>query len=630
MAFPAHFIDEVRTRVGLADVVGRRVKLTRKGREHSGLCPFHSEKTPSFTLNEDKGFFHCFGCGKHGSVFDFVMETEGLNFPEAVEKLAAEAGMQVPEQSPEAAQRAKVQAGLHQVMEMAAAWFARQLLGEAGKSARGYLRDRGVQKPAMEHFVLGYAPESRHALKQHLLARDIKDEQLVEAGLVIKPEDGGESYDRFRNRLMFPITDRRGRTIAFGGRALGDAKAKYLNSPETPLFHKGAVLYNLSGARAAARDGAQIIVAEGYMDVIALHEGGFPHAVAPLGTAVTETQLTELWRVSPEPVFCLDGDKAGWNAAIRAAERALPIVKPGHSLKIALLPEGEDPDTLIRNAGPEAMTKLLDEALPLSEVLWRKTAQGQSMDTPERRAGFRKAIFETVREIGDASVRGYYEQYFSDRLDSAFGGARSARQGNTGGRGNKGDRGKKGDWSKKGDWGGKNQRSGGFGGPQAMLKPGQALTDPGIRRVSLLIATLLNHPALIEGVIGDLVGLEILNPELDKLRAEIIDIAGQAAALDRAALKAQLNERGQAAILERLIGSKVKILEKFARPEATDEEAEAGWRELLSLDYRNVGLVKQRQEYAGTGDLRDGEKLVRGMQNVLDEEQHAAGDEDRD
>ena len=302
MAFPAHFIDEVRNRVGLADVVGRRVKLTRKGREHAGLCPFHNEKTPSFTLNEDKGFYHCFGCGKHGSVFDFVMETEGLNFPEAVEKLAAEAGLQVPEQSPEAAQRAKVQAGLYDVMEMAADWFANRLLAEAGSQARGYLRERGVGKQAMEHFQLGYAPESRSALKQHMMTREITDEQLIEAGLVIKPEDGGDSYDRFRNRLMFPISDRRGRVIAFGGRALSEAKAKYLNSPETPLFHKGSVLYNLSAARAALRDDGQVIVAEGYMDVIALHEGGFPYAVAPLGTAVTETQLTELWRATPEPV----------------------------------------------------------------------------------------------------------------------------------------------------------------------------------------------------------------------------------------------------------------------------------------------------------------------------------------
>ena len=619
MAFPAHFIDEVRNRVGLADVVGRRVKLSRKGREHAGLCPFHNEKTPSFTLNEDKGFYHCFGCGKHGSVFDFVMETEGLNFPEAVEKLAAEAGMQVPEQSPEAAQRSKVQAGLYDVMEMAADWYTRQLEGEGGKSTRAYLRDRGVGKQAMAHFRLGYGPESRTALKQFLMTREITDDQLVEAGLVIKPEDGGESYDRFRNRLMFPITDRRGRTIAFGGRALGEAKAKYLNSPETPLFHKGSVLYNLSAAKMAARDAAQVVVAEGYMDVIALHEGGFPYAVAPLGTAVTETQLAELWRVTPEPVFCLDGDQAGWKAAIRAAERALPILKPGHSLKFALLPDGEDPDTLIRNAGPEAMAKLLDDALPLSEVLWRKTAQGQSMDTPERRAGFRKSIYDAVREIGDPNVRGYYEQFFTGRLEEAFGGGnRSNRQGKSAGRGN------------KGGYGGKNQRSGGFSGPQVSLRPAQALSDPGIRRVKLLIVTLLNHPTLIEGVVDDLVSLEILNPELDKMRVEIIDIAGRGVALDRAALKAQLNDRGLASILERLIGNKVTILEKFARPDATDEEAEAGWRELLSMDYRNVGLLKQRQEYAGTGDLRDGEKLVRGMQHVLDEEQQAAADQDHD
>lgn len=604
MAFPAHFIDEVRTRVGLADVVGRRVKLTRRGAEHSGLCPFHAEKTPSFTVNEDKGFFHCFGCGKHGSVFDFVMETEGLNFPEAVEKLAQEAGLQVPQETPEAAARAKAQAGLHDVVEMAAAFFQGQLTGEGGKEARAYLRDRGVGKQAMEHFRLGLGPDSRHALKQHLLARDVTDDNLVEAGLVIKPEDGGETYDRFRNRLMFPISDRRGRVIAFGGRALGEARAKYLNSPETPLFHKGGVLYNLAGARKAARDAAQVIVAEGYMDVIALHEGGFGYAVAPLGTAVTEDQLRELWKLAPEPVLCLDGDEAGWKAALRAAERALPVLKPGHSLRVALLPRGEDPDTLIRGRGTDALKNLIDQALPLSEVLWRKTAGGQRLDTPERRAGFRKALFDEIRAISDATVRGYYEQHFKTRLEAEFGGNDRGRGGYGGGR-----------------------KSGGRApGLEQRLGRNMALNDPTARRIGMLLATLINHPALIERVLDELVGLEIGDRELDSLRAEIIDIAGRGAALEISALKAQLNERGLAAAVERLTGNKATIIERFARPDATLEEAETGWRELLALDHRNVGLKQQRRENA-VAEVNDDERLTRSMRHVVDEEQRLASDQ---
>ncbi len=610
MAFPAQFIDEVRARVGLADVVGRRVKLTRRGREHSGLCPFHNEKTPSFTVNEDKGFFHCFGCGKHGSVFDFVMETEGLSFPESVEKLAQEAGMQIPAQSPQAAQRAEAQAGLIGIMEQAAKFFENQLAGEGGKTARAYLRDRGVGKAAMEGFRLGLGPNNRTALKQYMLTRDVPEDKLVEAGLLIKPEDGGDTYDRFRDRLMFPITDPRGRVIAFGGRALGEARAKYLNSPETPLFHKGRVLYNYANARAAARNMPQVIVAEGYMDVIALHEGGFPNAVAPLGTAVTEDQLLALWKISPEPVFCLDGDQAGWKAAIRAAERALPILKPGHSLRFALLPEGDDPDTLVRGRGRDALQEVLNQALPLSEVLWRKTAGGQVLDTPERRAGFRKELFNEVRSIADPSVRGYYEQHFTQRLDDAFGGPRRDRSG-------------------KGGTG----RGGGRGKPPGLeQRPGRnlALNDPAAKRISLLLATLLNHPALIEGVEEDLAGLEISNSELDRLRAEIIDIAGRGAPLEIPALRAQLTERGLAAAVDRLTGNKATIIERFARPEATLEEAEAGWKALLALDHRNVGLVQQRREYAGAVTSEGDDRLVRGMQQVLDEEQNLANDQARD
>jgi len=630
MAFPAQFIDEVRARVGLADVIGRRVKLVRRGREHSGLCPFHNEKSPSFTLNEDKGFFHCFGCGKHGSVFDFVMETEGLNFPEAVEKLALEAGLQIPEQSPQAAAQAQAQAGLYDVMELAAKWLSEQLMADIGQGARGYLRDRGVGKQAVEDFRIGYAPESRNALKNYLLARQVSESDIVEAGLVIKPDDGGTSYDRFRNRLMFPIADRRNRVIAFGGRALGDAKAKYLNSPETPLFHKGRVLYNFAQARPQVRESGKVIVAEGYMDVVAMAEGGFPYAVAPLGTAVTEDQLQELWKLAAEPVFCLDGDRAGWSAAIRAAERALPILKPGYSLRFALLPEGEDPDTLVRGKGPEALQKILDDALPLSEVIWRKHADGQQLETPERRAGFKGELLGAARTIRDQTVRDYYFQYFNDRMEKSFGGSGTSARRNSGGNNRGNSRQNRGAPPLPGSKGG-----GRWQAPEQRLNSQQGLGDPSMRRIRLLLATILNHPELIERISEELVGVEIRHEKLDRLRAEIIDIAGRGASLDISTFRTQLNERGLAAVVDGLTGSKVTIIDRFAKPDATLDEAEAGWRDLLALHHRNVGLSQQRQEFtaerlAATEEAGAGDQFVKGMQQVVDEEQQLVQDLSRD
>ncbi|HZD26552.1 MAG TPA: DNA primase, partial [Alphaproteobacteria bacterium] len=404
MAFPQAFLDELRARTGLAELVGRRVRLVRRGREHTGLCPFHNEKTPSFTVNEDKGFYHCFGCGAHGSAIDFVMQTENLSFPEAVEKLALEAGLEVPRERPEDREREARRRSLYDVMEAAAEWFEAQLAGQIGAGARDYLAGRGVRPQTVGRFRLGYAPERREALKAALLARGFAEAQLVEAGLLIRPEDGGDSYDRFRQRLIFPITDRRGRVVAFGGRALAEQKAKYLNSPETPLFHKGRLLYNLAGAREAVREAGTVLVTEGYMDVIALAEAGFGHAVAPLGTALTEEQMQELWRLAPEPVLCFDGDNAGQRAAFRAAERALPLLKPGHSFRFVGLPPGEDPDSLVRGQGAGAMRALVEAAEPLGAVIWRMATEGQSFNTPERRAGLRQALREAVARIADPVV----------------------------------------------------------------------------------------------------------------------------------------------------------------------------------------------------------------------------------
>ncbi|MEQ8701402.1 MAG: DNA primase, partial [Bauldia litoralis] len=317
MNFTTQFLDELRNRLPVSDLVGRRVKLRKHGREHTGLCPFHNEKSPSFTVNDDKGFFHCFGCGAHGDVIGFAMQTEGLTFPEAVEKLAGMAGLQIPRETPEERARAQRARSLHDANEAAAKWFEKQLRGAQGREALDYLHRRGLSEATIASFRLGYAPDSRDGLKSALMSDGFEEAQLLEAGLLVKPEDGRASYDRFRGRVIFPINDRRGRPIAFGGRILGDGKPKYLNTSDTPLFHKGRTLYALDRAREAMRETPEVIVTEGYMDVIALWQAGFKGAVAPLGTAVTETQIEELWRLAPEPIPCLDGDEAGRRAAAR-------------------------------------------------------------------------------------------------------------------------------------------------------------------------------------------------------------------------------------------------------------------------------------------------------------------------
>src|SRR6266849_811634 len=398
MALPPGFLDELRSRISLSGLIGRRVKLVRRGREYAGLCPFHHEKTPSFYVVEDKSFFHCFGCGAHGDAIGFVMRADNLDFIEAIEKLAGEAGLPVPKATPQERERAQRQKTLLEALEAAAAFYEGQLWLPAGRRAREYLEGRGLDPETIRRFRLGWAPEDRHALRRGLTA-DFPDALLIEAGLLRREPVEGEAFDYFRNRVMFPIGDRAGRVIAFGGRVLGDGQPKYLNSPDTPLFEKGRVLYGWSAARGGAgRDaeagGPGAIVTEGYMDVIALHRAGFATAVAPLGTALTEFQLQELWRLGPEPILCFDGDAAGQSAAIRALRRALPLLRPGQSLRFASLPSGEDPDSIIRSKGRADFDQILAAARPLADMLWESEVCGAPRDTPERLAGIQRRLLE--------------------------------------------------------------------------------------------------------------------------------------------------------------------------------------------------------------------------------------------
>ncbi|MEW6124031.1 MAG: DNA primase [Pseudomonadota bacterium] len=506
MRFPPSFLDEIRTRLPVSDVVGRRVKLKKQGREFAGLSPFNPEKTPSFFVNDQKGFYHCFSSGKHGDVFDFLMETEGLPFGEAVERLAAMAGLSLPEVTPEASAREERRRTLHEILSLAATHFAETLQGRSGAKARGYLSDRGLGPATQKRFRLGYGASERFHLKEALGKAGIGVPDMVEAGLLVAGEGIAVPYDRFRDRVMFPITDLKGRVVGFGGRALEkDVQAKYLNSPETPLFHKGALLYNAFEARAAVHKGARLIAVEGYVDVIAMVEAGFEGAVAPLGTALTEDQLQLLWRMADEPTLLFDGDKAGRRAAFRAIDVALPHLKPGKSLAFGTLPEGQDPDDLIRRSGREAMEDVLSRAEPLAAMLWTRETETLNLDTPERRAALEARLGELVATIADESVRRHYRQDLNERMRRLLSPAPAA-----------------------GVWSGGRRREGrgrtplapplapkGDGLARSSAIAGAASVLP--RNEALLLFCLLNHPWLMDEKGEEVAALPFANAEAGRL-----------------------------------------------------------------------------------------------------------------
>jgi DNA primase len=542
MAFPPGFLDELRSRIPLGDLVGRRVRLTRRGREHSGLCPFHNEKTPSFYVVEDKGFFHCFGCGAHGDAIGFLMRADNLDFIEAIERLAGEAGLAVPQQTPQERERATRQKTLLDALAAAAEFYEAQLWSAAGARARDYLTRRGLDEETIRRFRLGWAPpgaqnNDRQALRR-ALSGEYPEALLHEAGLLRVPDDGGTPYDYFRGRVIFPIGDRAGRVIAFGARTLGDEQPKYLNSPDTPLFEKGRVLYGWAMARAhvarADDDTATAIVVEGYMDVIALHRAEFGGAVAPLGTAVTEMQLRELWRLTPEPVLCFDGDAAGQRAALRALDRALPLLQPGRSLRFATLPPGEDPDSLLRGAGRAAFAEVLAAARPLSEMLWQAELNAGPSDTPERRAALEARLTGRAGLIADRAVQGEYRRFLRDRL---FQLGRVARPG-----------------IKRTGQAARRAAAPPFHLPAEGLPP-PLPGSPGRRNRELFLAVFLAHPSLIEEWVEEIAAIEVSEPALDSLRRAILEIAHAHPGLDANALQQHLALCGHAEILGTLAGT---------------------------------------------------------------------------
>jgi DNA primase len=567
MAFPPRFLEELRGRVSISDVVGRRVRLIRKGRgEATGLCPFHNEKTPSFTVSEDKGFFHCFGCGAHGDVIGFVMRSEGLEFPQAVEKLAGEAGMQVPRETPEDRERAERQATLGGAVEFAAKFYEQQLRASAGRAGLEYLKRRGLSDDTMRRFGLGFSPDTGHGLKAALEKAGMPEAISIEAGLLIKPEDGRPCFDRFRGRVMFPILDRRGQAIAFGGRILDQGEPKYLNSPETPLFHKGRVLYGLSHAQKTARETNEIIVVEGYMDVIALTQAGISNAVAPLGTALTEDQIALLWRIAQEPILCFDGDNAGQRAAARAADRAIPLLKPSLSLSFAWMPAGEDPDSLVRAKGAAGFREALSRMEPLVEVFWRQVLADRPLDTPERRAGFRRDLAEAVGRIADRSVAEAYRQEIQRRLDDLFR-----------------PRPKPGFQEAGGQFGG---QRGKFPGRQIPMPIGGEAARRGTANIQrtpyeLILITLVNHPDLISRHCETVGEVEFPRGELDSLKGAIIDLAAGQPHLDSKGFRNHLNDLGLAKTLEALVARTGHM--RFTLPSADLVSAEEGLLHVIGL-----------------------------------------------
>jgi DNA primase len=588
MRFSPSFLDDIRGRVSISSVVGRRVawdrRKTNAGKgDYWACCPFHNEKSPSFHVDDRKGRYYCFGCKQSGDIFTFLVEKEGAAFPEAVERLAAEAGLAMPVVSEDDVKREEVRASLYDVMEIAAKFFEAELQSARGARARGYLSDRQLTAAIQKEFRLGYGPDDRHALRDHLASKNVSVEQMAEAGLVISGDDIPVAYDRFRDRLMFPIRDPRGRVIAFGGRALkADVPAKYLNSPETPLFHKGAVLYNHDKARAAAHETGEIIAVEGYIDVIAMHRAGMPYAVAPLGTALTEDQLGLLWKMAAEPTLCFDGDSAGVKASYRALDLALPLLKPGHSLKFAVLPEGQDPDDLLKGQGPEAVKAVIAAAVPLSEVVWQRALSENDRTTPERKAQFEKDLRIQVSHIADENVRKHYMADVGARLDQLF----QRGQGRSNFRFKPAFSPKK-PWKKgQKDWEIHQPASPALKAIAAASGAAKALE----RREQLILLGFINHPELIHDFLDEFAAVDFSRAELDSLRTQIINSAALEQSLERAGLKSHLMTKGFGPELGRLESQATRLNEWFLGPAAAQDDARTGLRQMFALHRKTVTL----------------------------------------
>jgi DNA primase len=583
MSLPEAFKDELRTRIPLSDIIGKRMKLTRAGREYKGCCPFHKEKTASFTVNDVKGFYHCFGCGVHGDSIGFLMSHDNMSFMDAIEHLAGLAGMQVPKSTPEEEKRYKQQASLYDLMEAAAKYYEQRLHHAENKKILQYLKERGLSLETIKSFRLGFATADEQGLKQVLLKAGFKQEAMIDAGLFkISTKNQNDVYPFFRSRVMFPVLDIQGRVVAFGGRVLPESYGgpadksapKYINSPETAIFHKGRMLYGLSRARKAVGDGEPVIVVEGYMDVIALAQAGFKAAVAPLGTALTETQIQELWKVMPEdkraPILCFDGDAAGQRAAGRALERVFPILKPDHSVKFAFLPPEHDPDSLVKDGGIPAMERVLKNAIGLFDMMWREEEKGRDFSQPETKAGFRAALEKRARQIADLTVQKFFINDINQRINNVF-------------------------FSKTSD---KKQFTGrpflkgkpvppGAHTPYRPQSVKAAPVSAAKHRSQIFLGLMIHYPELYEEFGENLGMLKIADTEYDHIRQELINLLAEQNNLDYQAVKQHLNESGHGKTLE-AIDVFLARHAGFAKPGQPVETARQAWRDEWEIGLRNT------------------------------------------
>lgn len=595
------FKDEIRARIRLSDLIGRTVPLKRQGREFAGLSPFKKERTPSFFVNDEKRFYHCFASGEHGDAFDWLMKMEGLNFMEAAERLAGEAGMSLPAPDPMAAQKAEERKSLIEWMEAAQRFFENALRSRAGTNARRYLEGRGIGPDDWKRFGIGYAPDSRSALKDELIQAGAHARDLIECGLLINPEDSTPAYDRFRDRVMFPIRDPRGRLVAFGGRALSkQARAKYLNSPETPIFHKGSTLYRYPEARRAASDptsGAKgLIVAEGYLDAIAFARAGIEYAVAPLGTALTEDQLTLLWRAGGEPVLCFDGDSAGRRAAANAADRALPMIEPGRTLRFVFLPDGKDPDDLLREEGAAALRAAATQTRSLAQLLWDREAELEPLDDPDRRAAFRRRMRGLLQKIANPDIREEYRTEFDNRMQTLFGSQRRDRR--------------------AGEW----RRNGPTPGPTGELKR-KISGDRATPTLKHLLLAAIEYPEIAENNAETLAALDC--GSLDSLRNAVLDACASGKLSGDGGLRAALEAEGFSDILRRLESDRIPMRAALGGSEAPLAQRETAWNKLAAsymdrLDKRTKReeIRNRLDEEIGRGDSDNLRRLVEAFRRT--------------
>ena len=554
MAVPPEFIEDLRQRVPLSDVVGRRVKLSRKGRRHSGLCPFHAEKTPSFSVVDDDGFYHCFGCGVHGDAISFLREMDGLEFMEAVERLAEMAGLAVPSTVPQDLATSRQRKATLEILEETTLFFEAAMQLDGGRNATHYLKQRRLDSAIVKTYRIGYSP--RMGLRAALKDKGFSDDDMLAAGVIRKSDRDGSLYDYFRDRVMFPIENRQGKVIAFGARALGDVQPKYLNSGEGPTFSKKAVLYGWVQAREGLRRNLPLVVAEGYMDVIAIHRSGAAAAVAPLGTALTPEQIALLWKLHDEPVLCFDGDAAGQRAQTRALERILPLLEPGRSVRLAALPQGIDPDDLIAASGPEGFRKLISTARSLVDSLWEQTQAEFDIRQPEARAQFWQAVRGHVRSIGNNQVRSAY----GDEIESRIAAMRNQIRGISS-----------------------------MVAPRRAFRPQTGL----INRHRAVVALLLAHPSLVSANFEALLMLDSGDQTLESLKKALIDAVIRDPDLDAAAINYHLQGLNLGDVLAAVMGDDMKARLPFDPSTLSNDKAAMHLGELLQLVGGKSGLFSQ-------------------------------------